>query len=883
MDKKDASKIRFAPDEIYNYVLSLYQLSKYKELQTELDISLEKYPQDIRLLSISGIYYFKSNNFNKSIISYEQALEIDPFFTDALNNLGVALKTIGEYDRAIEQYKKVIAIKPTDADAHNNIGNVYLKKGNFESAAIWFKKAVGLNSIYPEAFNNLGLAYKGINNLKAAIANFQNALKLKPRYPDALLNLGTIYQAQNKHVEAITCYDEAVNLDRSLELAIAHKLHQQATICDWEGIARHKDIIPDLGVKEAAVTPFAMLYLEDNPKRHLIRSNLYARSQFAPPIKHATDFKRPNTEKRTIKLGYFSGEFHSHPVMHLVSKMFDLHDKTQFDLTAFSVGPVKTDLLRVELQNKFNTFHDVESLSDSEIAQLARQDKIDIAIDLSGFTKCGRPGIFRLRAAPVQVSYLGYPGTMGDDIMDYLVADETLIPPEYRQYYAEKIIYMPVSYQVSDDSRQRFDRNKSRAELGFKEDEVIFCCFNNLTKISQKEFDIWIRLLQKLSNTRLWLVNSSDHAKNNLMGYLRRHNIDDRRILFSDYCSYPEYLKNLTAADLFLDTFNFNAGATANDALWSGLPVLTKIGKGYTSRMASSLLKALSMEELITNSETEYESLAINLGSDPKKLTDIRKKLNGLRKQSNLFNTRHFTKNLESAYSIIHDRFSKGIPPEDVHFDTDFVQNSNQTSELLMKKFLHVGCGRHTKINTTPGFINGSWQEVRLDIDEAVNPDILSSVLELDEIESESFDSVFTSHNIEHVYTHQIPIMLTGFLRILKGDGYVVITCPNVLEAARLIRQDKLTEPAYISPAGPITPLDIMYGHTEALKSGNEYMGHKTGFTPRSLGEALISAGFKTVALKAPSTKFDMWAIAAKTKTTSAIMEDLVAMHVPGK
>lgn len=200
-----------------------------------------------------------------------------------------------------------------------------------------------------------------------------------------------------------------------------------------------------------------------------------------------------------------------------------------------------------------------------------------------------------------------------------------------------------------------------------------------------------------------------------------------------------------------------------------------------------------------------------------------------------------------------------------------------------MKKFLHVGCGRHTKINTTPGFINGSWQEVRLDIDEAVDPDILSSVLELDEIESDSFDSVFTSHNIEHVYTHQIPIMLTGFLRILKGDGYVVITCPNLLEAARLIVQDKLTEPAYISPAGPITPLDILYGHTAALENGNEYMGHKTGFTPRSLTEALINAGFKTIALKAPSTKFDMWAIATKTKTAPAIMEGLFAMHVPGK
>ena len=657
---------KFLENADFSRLTKLYSNARFPELEQELKSLIRVHPLDFRLLNLSGICCYRLGKFERAVEQYKKAIELNPNFTDAGVNLGVAYKTLGSYEQAINEYHKVIDLNPKEFRALNNIGNLILEKGDSKSAKHWLKKALLLNPNSSDVLNNLGLVYKMENQLKTAEKYFLKAIKENSESYEPALNLGIIFQTKGQCLEAIKYYDIALRINPELEIALARKLNQHATICDWKTIQEYSHHIPMLGTTDSAVTPFSMLYLDDDPKSHHKRAKVYwsSKSKVIEEIVFQRDEKK--ARNKPIRLGYFSSEFHAHPVMHLLSGMFDLHDKTNFEISAFSVGPKAEDQLRAKFVNVFNKFHDVSSLSDYDIAKLARDKEIDIAIDLSGFTKYGRPEIFDYRAAPVQISYLGYPGTMGMDAFDYLIADNTIVPPESRPFYSEKIIFMPTSYQVSDDSRPRFNRERAREKYGFKGNDLIFCSFNNLIKISKTEFDIWLSLLRDLDHSKLWLINSNSEAKINLQKYLASKNIRPEKVIFAEYCDYHDYLERLTAADLFLDTFNFNAGATANDALWCGLPVLTKTGKSYPARMASSLLKALSLNELIAQSEEEYEFLAKSLATDQSTLESIRRKLAKSTEQSRLFDTKLFTEKLESAYRIVHERFHEANQPEDL-------------------------------------------------------------------------------------------------------------------------------------------------------------------------------------------------------------------------
>jgi predicted O-linked N-acetylglucosamine transferase (SPINDLY family) len=373
---------------------------------------------------------------------------------------------------------------------------------------------------------------------------------------------------------------------------------------------------------------------------------------------------RPTQTPARLRIGYFSGDFHSHAVMRLIVKMFELHDRSSFEIQAFSFGPNEDDEMHQRLIKNFDSFHDVRDMTDEGVAELARREGIDIAVDLTGYTQYGRSGILAYRAAPIQVSYLGYPGSMGADFIDYLIADSTLIPEENQKFYSEKIVYMPDCYQVSDNSRPHPATDISRAALGLPETGFVFCCFNNSYKITPREFDIWMRLLGQVEGSVLWLLQSNQWAEENLKQEAQTRGIDPGRIIFSSKCGYSEYLARLTKADLFLDTFNYNAGAVANDALWCGLPILTRQGQSYVARMVSSLLNAIDMPELITTTETDYEKLALDLATSPKKLKSLKAKLARNKDNTPLFNTEQFTSNIERAYAEMYNRHVNGEKPE---------------------------------------------------------------------------------------------------------------------------------------------------------------------------------------------------------------------------
>jgi predicted O-linked N-acetylglucosamine transferase (SPINDLY family) len=601
---------------------------------------------------------------DEAIERYTKALQIKPDYADAHYNLGNALKELGRHDEAITYYTKALQIKPEYAEAHNNLGSVLQELGRHDEAVACYTKALQIKPDYAEAHNNLGSALQELGRHDEAIACYTKALQIKPAFAKAHYNLGIALQELGRHDEAIERYTKALQIKPDYAEAHAAKLHQQSFICDWEALAADVDAIETLGVSGNPVSPFAMLSLEDNPAHHRKRSERCAKAKYTrlelpaiPP---------PSIKPKRLRIGYFSADFHNHATMHLMARLFEVHNRTQFGLYAYSFGPNYNDAMRSRLKDAVDVFHDVRSLSDKDIAEVARKEGIDIAIDLKGYTANTRSGIFAYRAAPIQINYLGYPGTMGARFIDYIIADKTVILQGQREYYSEKIIYLPHSYQVNDNTREISDRAFTRAEMGLPEKGFVFCCFNNNYKISPREFNVWMRLLRHVDGSVLWLFKANKWAEQNLRNELRARGVDPDRLVFADRMPSPEHLSRHRLADLFLDTFNFNAHTTASDALRTGVPVVTKLGHGFSARVAGSLLNAIGLPELVTTSAEQYERLALDLATNTEELTEIRRKLLAHRNTAPLFNTELFTKHIERAYQQAYQRYFDGKEPDHI-------------------------------------------------------------------------------------------------------------------------------------------------------------------------------------------------------------------------
>jgi predicted O-linked N-acetylglucosamine transferase (SPINDLY family) len=366
-------------------------------------------------------------------------------------------------------------------------------------------------------------------------------------------------------------------------------------------------------------------------------------------------------------VAYFSADFHNHATTHLMAGLFERHNRGKIELAALSFGPDIRDEMRVRLSAAFDQFLDVSAKSDREIAELSRELAIDIAVDLKGFTQDERHRIFSYRAAPIQVNYLGYPGTTAGQCIDYIVADRTIIPPESRPQYSEKVVYLPNSYQVNDRQRKIADREFSRAELGLPSAGFVFCCFNNAYKITPDTFDGWMRILRQVDGSVLWLLEDNRTASNNLRREAEARGVVAARLIFAPRITPAEHLARHRAADLFIDTLPCNAHTTASDALWAGLPVLTRIGESLAARVAASLLNAVGLPEMITTTREQYETLAIDLAADPRRLATIAEKLRRNRLIAPLFDTELFARHLEDAYMQMYERHQAGLSPAEIY------------------------------------------------------------------------------------------------------------------------------------------------------------------------------------------------------------------------
>ena len=476
--------------------------------------------------------------------------------------------------------------------------------------------------------------------------------------------MGNVLRDQGKLEEAIEAYNKALAIKSDYEAARAVNLHQQALICNWDSIAKDVNLIPGLGTSKKHVSPFALLSLEDFPDRHLTRSKIYTKAKYSQ--KTLPSIGRPSKRPKRIRIGYFSTDFKEHPVAYLIAKVLEKHNRDQFEIFGYSVHGSSLCAMRQRLEKSFDSFNDVQSMSDRDIALKARQDEIDIAIDLNGHTQNARTGIFAYRAAPIQINYLGYPGTLGADFIDYIVADRFLIPSENQKYFNEKLLNLPNTYMPTDDTRELSQKPMCRSDMGLPVDAFVFCCFNNNYKISPNEFDIWMRLLDKVENSVLWLRQSNQFSHINIRNEAQKRNVDLSRLVFADNVPMDEHLARQRFADLFVDTFAFNAHTTAAEALWAGLPVVTKVGLGFAARVAGSLLNEIGLPELITQTEKDYEALILELATNPTKLAKIKEKLAINRSTQPLFNTELYTKHLESGYLQAYQNYFDGHLPQTI-------------------------------------------------------------------------------------------------------------------------------------------------------------------------------------------------------------------------
>jgi predicted O-linked N-acetylglucosamine transferase (SPINDLY family) len=653
----------------FQQALNLHQQGQLEHAEILYKALLKAQPQHIDALHFSGVLANQLGQSQRAVELIERALAISPNNAAAHSNLGLALHTLKHFDEALASYDRALVINPNNAEAHYNRGNALLALNHLDEAIISFDHALSIKPDYAVALSNRGNALKALKRYDEALASYQRALAIRPDYAEAELGCGDILQDLKHFNEAIAHYNHALAIKPDMDFILGTRLYMKMNICAWDNV---DDELSELakGIEEGKKVsmPFTLQAVSSSAALQKKAAEIYTKER------HPSDFLLPPLVKYShskIKIAYFSADFCHHAVAYLMAELFERHDRSQFEVIAFSLNSAShKDEMRLKLETIFDQFIDVSHQADKQVVQLARELGCDIAIDLNGLTGGCRPDIFALRAAPIQVSYLGYLGTLGADYIDYLLADRTLIPVEHQAYYNEKIAYLPDSFQVNDSTLLIADKAVTRSELGLPEQGFVFCCFNNHYKITPIVFSGWMRILHHVEGSVLWLLGGNVVAETNLRLAATARGIDAERLVFSKRVPMPDYLAQHRVADLFLDTAPYNAGATASAALWAGLPILTYLGDTFSGRMAASLLHAIGLSELVTNSPEDYEALAIQLATHPEQLAAIRKKLADNRLTYPLFNTKLFTQHIESAYQAMMERYQAGLAPDHITVQT---------------------------------------------------------------------------------------------------------------------------------------------------------------------------------------------------------------------
>ena len=577
----------------------------------------------------------------------------------------VALHQQGRLAEAEALYRDIARQDPTHFDALHLAGVVALQMHRTEDGVALIRQAIALNARVAEAHSNLANGLRELRRLEEALASFDHAIALRPDNAEAHRDRATTLQNLGRYEEALAGYEQAMALRRGLDFLQGMVAHARMMVCDWRHVQQDTMALAErIARGERAAMPFAVVALTDAAALQRQTAAIFVRARY--PGNPSSPLVSPRLPNGKLRVGYFSADFYNHATAYLMAEVLERHDRAAFEVTAFSFGPDASDEMRQRLEASVDRFIDVRLRSDRNVAELARSLEIDIAVDLKGFTKDFRTGIFACRAAPIQVNWLGYPGTMGAGFIDYIIADPILIPEQDRQHYDEKIVWLPDTYQPNDRQRRIAMHTPARIEAGLPADGFVFCCFNNSYKITPAVFASWMRILRQVEGSVLWLLHDNDMAAANLRDAAAQHGVAPARLVFAQRLPLAEHLARHRLADLFLDTLPYNAHTTASDALWAGLPVLTRTGATFAGRVAASLLHAVGLPDLITATAEEFEDKAVALAGDAEALAAFRQRLAHNRMAAPLFDTTRFTRNLEAAYHAMFGRWQAGLPPEHI-------------------------------------------------------------------------------------------------------------------------------------------------------------------------------------------------------------------------
>jgi protein O-GlcNAc transferase len=647
---------------------ALARLGRHAEAIACYEALLAVRPSDVNALSNRGIALKNLGRYEEAMASCERALKIDPNSVAALITRGNVLAKLSRYEEALASFERAAAVDPSDVDALNNCAFALTQLRRFGDAFATFDRALAIDPANIGVLDNRGAALLAIDRFEDALATFDHALALKPDYAETLYYRGHALANLGRYDEAVSAWERVLAIDPGHPHALGALAFYRLMLCDWskaeELEAKLKRALED---ERAVVEPFTLLAYPIGPADQLRHTRQFVRGRIPAVPRLARPHKTRVGEK--VRLAYLSADFRNHATAWLAAELFELHDRSRFEVLGVSYGVDDGSEIRRRLAAAFDHFHDVALRSDREVAELLLDLDVDIAVDLKGHTQRGRPAILACRPAPVQVSYLGYPATMGVDFIDYVLADGIVLPFDQQQSYSEMIVHLPNCYQINDSKREIAAEAPTRVAVGLPETGFVFCSFNNSYKLTPQFFDVWMRLLRQVEGSVLWLLGTSEAATRNLRNEARARGVDPSCLVFAPKMEMSKHLARHRLADLFLDNLPVNAHTAASDALWVGLPVLTCLGESFAGRVAASLLGAAGVPELITRGLDEYEALALKLATDPALIASIRQKLDGNRKTCPLFDTDRLRRDIERAYVTMWDIARRGEPPRSFAID----------------------------------------------------------------------------------------------------------------------------------------------------------------------------------------------------------------------
>lgn len=656
-------KLLRSADTLNNLANALLSLGRNEEALASYDAAVAAMPNHNSAWNNRANALRALNRLPEALASFDKALAVQPQLYVIWNNRSTVARELKRYDEALTGTERALALNPNYADGWNGRGAVLLDMRREKDALACFDRALVINNAHADAWSNRGMVLYGQLRLGEALESFNRCLAIDPDHADGLYFRGFVLHDMKRPHEAIASFDRLAAHDPGHRYVLGGLAATALSICDWprvgEMVQRMRDDAMD---GRCILPPLLVLGYCDDPALQQQAAIHGARDRLRslpPPL-----WKGENYGHDRIRIAYLSSDFYEHATAYLTAELFERHDRNHFEIIAVSYGPDDKSPMRARLMAGFDRFIDVTGKGDADVARLIRELEVDILVDLKGHTRGGRPEILAFRPAPVQVNYLGYPGTMGASFFDYVIADAITLPHNQQQFYNEQIVHLPGSYQPNDRNRAISDKTPTRAEAGLPPKGFVFCCFNNNYKITQDVFDIWMRLLTQLPGAVVWLLEDNGHARDNLIAAAAARGIDPARLIFAPRLTLPEHLARHRLADLFLDTLPYNAHTTASDALWAGLPLVTQTGKTFAGRVAASLLTAVGLPELVTHSAEEYEALVLALARDPARLKALRDRLGQNRATSALFDTEKFTRDIEAAYRQMHDRRVAGQTPE---------------------------------------------------------------------------------------------------------------------------------------------------------------------------------------------------------------------------